>query len=364
MKIKLFFPLIIIAFTALILQFTNCKKEKEKESEVNVTGVTLNVNEYKLGVYGTLQLTATVQPKEAANKVVTYKSSNQAVATVTNAGLVTGILLGTAIITVTTKDGNKTDQCNLTIVSVNPPEMIFVEGGTFTMGCVSEDTICFYNEKPSHQVTLSSFHIGKYEVTQSLWMQFMGNNPSIYKGNTNPVERVSWNDIVGTAGNYITVKGINYYENGFIYKLSKHTGKQYRLPTEAEWEFAACGGNKSKGYIYCGSNSVFEVAWYIGNCKTKEYPNGKTYSVGSLLPNELGIYDMSGNVWELCSDWYGEYSVGAEENPVGPSTGLSRVIRGGSWSNDATFTRVTSRATGGPDVRDYRIGFRLAMCLE
>jgi len=217
-------------------------------------------------------------------------------------------------------------------------EMIFVQGGTFTMGCTSEQGRgCFDGEKPSHRVTLSDFFIGKYEVTQAQWRVIMGNNPSYFKGDNLPVEWVSWNDV-----------------QLFIRKLNAHTGMQYRLPTEAEWEFAARGGNMSNGYKYSGSNNVGSVAWYTDNSGNKTHP------VGTKAPNELGIYDMSGNVWEWCSDWYDSYSTNAQTNPQGASIGSYRVNRGGSWYGNAWLSRISLRNFYTTDFRDNSRGFRLA----
>jgi formylglycine-generating enzyme required for sulfatase activity len=219
--------------------------------------------------------------------------------------------------------------------------MVSVQGGTFTMGCTPEQGgDCDSDEKPARSVTVGNFNIGKFEVTQRLWKQIMGadNNPSNFKGDDLPVEHVSWNDV-----------------QEFIKKLNEQTGKKYRLPTEAEWEYAARGGNKSQGNKYSGSNNLDEVAWYDGNS------GGKTNDVGTKSPNELGIYDMSGNVYEWVSDWYGGYSLGAQTNPAGPSSGSTRVLRGGSWNFDAWYCRVSDRDGGVPGDRDSDLGFRLAL---
>jgi len=218
-------------------------------------------------------------------------------------------------------------------------EMVFVKGGTFTMGCTAEQgSDCDYDEKPAHSVTVGNFQIGKYEVTQALWEAVMGDNPSNFDGDGNlPVEQVSWNDV-----------------QEFIQKLNAKTGKNYRLPTEAEWEYAARGGNKSKGYKYSGSSNIDDVAWYGGNGGSKTHP------AGTKQANELGIYDMTGNVWEWVSDWYGDYSSGAQNNPKGPNTGFHRVYRGGSWPGAARFCRVSLRGGNDPAYRDDHLGFRLA----
>jgi formylglycine-generating enzyme required for sulfatase activity len=217
-------------------------------------------------------------------------------------------------------------------------EMVFVKGGTFTMGCTSEQSDCSHNEKPTHQVKVSDFSIGKYEVTQKQWQSIMGNNPSHFKGDNLPVETVSWDDI-----------------QEFIQKLNQKTGKKYRLPTEAEWEYAARGGSTSSPTLYSGSNNIDEVAWHSGNSGSKTHP------VGQKKLNKLGIYDMSGNVWEWCSDWYGDYKSGSQSNPQGPSSGSSRMARGGCWGSDPQYCRVSIRYNGNSCDRDYDVGFRLVL---
>ena len=216
-------------------------------------------------------------------------------------------------------------------------EMVYVKGGTFTMGAISEQGADAYDdEKPAHSVTLSDFYIGKYEVTQAQWRAVMGSNPSSFKGDNLPVENVSWNDI-----------------QKFIQKLNAQTGKEFRLPTEAEWEYAARGGSKSRGYKYSGSNNIGDVAWYSGNSGSKTHP------VGQKQPNELGIYDMSGNVWEWCSDWYGSYSSSSQTNPKGPNSGDYRVLRGGDWGM-IFWKNIYSRTYANPDRGRMYNGFRLA----
>jgi len=234
--------------------------------------------------------------------------------------------------------------------------MIAVTGGKFTMGCTSEQGgDCYSDEKPTHQVTLSDFYIGKYEVTQGQWRTIMGNNPSYFTwGDNYPVEKVSWNDIVGTSGATMVIKNITYYADGFIYKLNQLTGKQYRLLTEAEWEYAARGGRSSKGYKYSGSNTAGDVAWI------KENNDRGTHVVGGKSANELGIYDMSGNVWEWCSNGWGDYYNNEQTDPTGPSSSSDRVCRGGSWNSNAVNTRVSFREGWYPVARNYYLGFRLA----
>ncbi len=217
--------------------------------------------------------------------------------------------------------------------------MVHVKGGTFTMGATSEQGSDAYNsEKPTHRVTLSSYYIGETEVTQALWQAVMGNNPSSFKGDNLPVETVSWNDC-----------------QEFIRKLNALAGKKFRLPTEAEWEFAARGGTKSCGYKYSGSNTIGDVAWYNGNSEMK------THSVKTKSPNELGLYDMSGNVWEWCSDWYDSYKIGLWTNPTGPLGGSARVYRGGGWGCNPWLCRVSSRGNGGPAYRRSDLGLRLVL---
>ena len=219
-------------------------------------------------------------------------------------------------------------------------DMVSVAGGTFTMGATSEQGSDAYgSEKPAHQVTLSDFMIGKTEVTQELWQAVIGSNPSYHSGNNLPVEEVSYKDC-----------------QEFIKKLNSLTGLNFRLPTEAEWEYAARGGNKSNGYKYSGSNDIGSVAWY------EETTNGSgTKSVATKAPNELGLYDMSGNVWEWCSDWYGDYSSGSQTNPKGPSSGSLRVYRGGSWGINAMYCRVSYRISSNPGSRFSFLGLRLAL---
>ena len=251
----------------------------------------------------------------------------------------------TKSITISQTDISRTVDCRFgaacETIAVNGVsfDMIKVEGGTFTMGATSEQGNDAYNsEKPAHLVTVSDYYIGETEVTQALWQAVMGSNPSPFKGISNPVEHVSWNDC-----------------QEFIRKLNTLTGRTFRLPTEAEWEFAARGGNKSKGYKYAGSNSIDNVAWYTSNSSFRTSP------VKTKSPNELSLYDMSGNVYEWCQDWYGSYSRNAQTNPKGPSDGSYRVLRGGHFISIERYCRVSDRFICSPDDGNSYYGLRLVL---
>jgi len=219
--------------------------------------------------------------------------------------------------------------------------MVLVKGGNFLMGCsATKDGNCLGDETPTHWVSLTDFYIGKYEVTQKEWQTVMGTNPSSNTDCDNcPVERVSWNDI-----------------QLFLSNLNSVTGKKYRLPTEAEWEYAARGGVNRQGFKFAGSNVLDEVAWHLNNSENTTHP------VGQKKANPLGLYDMSGNVWEWCADWYGTYPSTAQTNPKGPSTGGTfRVLRGGSWNFNAEGCRSAIRNYDSPAFRGNYVGFRLVL---
>jgi formylglycine-generating enzyme required for sulfatase activity len=214
-------------------------------------------------------------------------------------------------------------------------QMAPIPGGDFTMGCKARDNNCQADEKPVTLVSLNNFMIGRFEVTQRQYLTILGSNPSYnYNCADCPVEEVSWDDA-----------------QRFISKLNELSGKNYRLPTEAEWEFAAAGG---KDFVYVGADVIKDVAWYAENSGNTTHP------VGLNTPNSFGLYDMSGNVWEWCSDWYQPYKGTHQTNPQGPSTGSYRVIRGGSWNNSAKSCRVSTRFNNSQTNRFFNLGFRLA----
>lgn len=218
-------------------------------------------------------------------------------------------------------------------------DMVKVDAGSFMMGATSEMQNPYGDETPVHQVILTNdYYMGKYEVTLALWQAVMGNNPSKFKGDNLPVESVSWKDC-----------------QKFISKLNKKTGRKFRLPTEAEWEYAARGGKKSRGYQYSGSSNISDVAWYAGNSSNKTHP------VGTKQANELGLYDLSGNVWEWCQDCHGSYVSSSQTNPIGVESGTFRVRRGGSWLNSAWGCRSSYRYCDAPDYRFNYIGLRLVL---
>ena len=220
-------------------------------------------------------------------------------------------------------------------------QMAFVKGGCFQMGSVSGDG--YDDEKPVHEVCVNDLYMGRHEVTQGQWQKVMGSNPSNFRncGSDCPVEKVSWNDV-----------------QEFLRKLNSQTGKKYRLPTEAEWEYATRSGGKDEKYAGTGNeNTLVDYAWYKSNSEKKTNP------VGRKKPNGLGLYDMSGNVWEWCDDWHGEnyYANSPKDNPQGPAAGSARVLRGGCWGNDPNGTRTTNRYRNNPGKRYSFIGFRLTM---
>ena len=223
-------------------------------------------------------------------------------------------------------------------------QMVEVEGGSFMMGDNSSE---WDSEKPEHEVKLKSFFLSPYAVNQALWEEVMGDNPSAFKGAELPVENISWKDCQEFLGK------LNE-------KLRLDDSNAYRLPTEAEWEYAARGGKYANQAEYAGSGVLKEVGWFGHFLSDEKNTHGHTEAQGLRIPNELGLYDMSGNVREWCWDWYGSYSSGSLKDPQGPQSGAYRVLRGGSWFSFADYCRVAFRRDGSPDIRSHGYGLRLA----
>ena len=217
-----------------------------------------------------------------------------------------------------------------------------VQAGQFEMGCSNGQRGCQEDEYPVHQVTLDSYYIGEFEITQAQWKAVMHTNPSSFAGCDDcPVERVSWNEV-----------------QEFIVRLNKLTGKKYRLPTEAEWEFAARAGEADYRFLYSGGPDVNDFVWYMDNS------SGKTRTVGLKRPNKLGLFDMNGNVWEWCQDKKATYFEEDQKNPDGPATGYRRVLRGGAWNSSPEYCRISVRGQAQPSYRYNFVGFRLAMSIN
>ena len=315
-----------------------------------VTEITLDKTNVSLELGSTAQLTANVFPDNAYDKSVTWSSSNTAVATVDNNGKVTPVKAGSATITAQSLSNSNIkatcqiavpDDRTFTVGSVTF-KMKHVEAGTFQMGSTE-----YVNERPIHSVTITNdYYMGETEVTQALWKEVTGNSPT--------TDGSSWSYTYGIGDDY-PAYNISYEDvQKFIKELNSMTGENFRMPTEAEWEFAARGGNKSKGYTYSGSNSTGYVAWYTMN-------SSKTNIVKTRNANELGIYDMSGNVREWCSDWFDTYSSSAQTNPIGPSTGSYYVSRGGYYHSNFEYCRCTYRDKDTSSNRHNGLGFRLAL---
>ena len=323
---KLFY---VLTATALFMAvMVSCKDTKVTDVQLNKTVLTLYVG-------GTETLIATVLPKDADNKAVSWTSSNTDVATIDHDGKITAIAEGTTTLTVTTEDGEKTASCTLTVTKFfEEPEMIFVEGGTFMYGSNDpNDSLWNY---PQRQVTVKSFYIAKYPVTQKLWKDVMGKlpdnliNSSLGLGDNYPVSHIS----------FITTMQ-------FVNELNRITGKNYFYISSEEWEYAARGGNKSKGYTYSGSNNIDEVAWYSENS------DNSVHLVGEKLPNELGIYDMSGNVWEWTLTEFDP------NKPLKQPTYLE--IHGGSYTENEYLCRLSSWKVQEQKNSFSNVGFRIIL---
>ena len=313
--------------------------------EVLPQSVTLNYTNKRMSVGDKVTLTATVSPSNVTNPTITWSTTNQAIATVAN-GVVTAVAVGECDIKATCQNVSAT--CHITVqgattsgeITVNGVTfvMVPVQGGTFTMG-ISIQGDASTDNKIQHEVTLSDFAIGQTEVTQELWVAVMNHNPSINEGNPQyPVEYVTWEET-----------------QTFIATLNDLTGLHFRLPTEAEWEYAARGGQLSQGYKYSGSNTLYDVAWCNGNS------GGTIHPVKQKAANELGLYDMTGNVKEWTNDWYAYYTSAAQTNPTGPATGSWKVFRGGSYDSKAAECYVTKRASREVTFHTTNLGLRLVL---
>ena len=321
---KIFLPMVIVLvlMASLSMKSLAQRGDVNEDGMVNITDVTtlidyLLTNQWEAGVTGT---TGDVNDDELVNIVdVTV--------------LIDYLLSRTW-----------TGICKTVTVGDVSFKMIYVDGGTFMMG--SEDTTLTNFHYPPHEVTLSGFYMGQTEVTQALWYAVMGSNPSYHKGADFPVEYITWEE-----------------QLQFVDRLNAMTGMSFRIPTEAEWEFAARGGNLSQSYKYSGSNDIDEVAWYCDNSYAlgSSSPDYGTHAVATKAPNELGLYDMSGNVWEWVQDWWSYYSSDAQTNPAGPTTGSYRVVCGGSWRIDSKYCRVSYRNADGPSGSVNDLGLRLAL---
>ncbi|MDR0574547.1 MAG: Ig-like domain-containing protein [Tannerella sp.] len=330
---------------------------------IPVTGVTISPPALSLGTGGKSMLTAVISPANATNQAVSWTSDNTAVATVnSSSGEVTGVTAGPATITVTTADGGKTATCPVTVTAFADftdqwaGNMVAVAGGTMTMP-IGGTTV----------VNINSFYMGKYEVTQKIWETVVKTLPQ-YAANPWP-NSAGPNDTYGRGDDY-PAQFISHDNimNIFLPALNALTGKNYRLPTEAEWEYAARGGQQSQGFTkYSGSDDITAVAWFGpgGSGCSGNNSGGKSHPVGLLAGNELGLHDMTGNLWEWCYDWYDAttYPSGTD-NPTGPTTGTRRVLKGGSWQNNCTTTiQLPYRNNAAPNTVDGtgRHGFRLAL---
>lgn len=254
-----------------------------------------------------------------------------------------------------------------------PAGFVLVKGGTFRMGCTDESGYeCVDKEKPAHLVTVADFYIGKYEVTRKIWKEIMGVYPADFYIGRKEVTQKQWEEEYKREfpKEFLNLKecddcpvtNVSWIDiQDFLKKINTNPDVKYSLPTEAEWEFAAIGGNRSKGYKYSGSNDLNEVSY--GLAEFQENSGMRPMPVGGKKPNELGIYDMSGNVWEWCEDWSSiyYYEISPKNNPVNNNKAYIRIMRGGSWFNTASSCRVSTRGGFYPEGRDVSRGFRLVL---
>ena len=343
MKKPSVFVTLCCAIVTGALAVAGCSSNGARNSSVSVTGVTLDKSTASVTVGNTTQLTATISPANATNQAVTWSSGATGVATVDSSGTVTSEAVGTATITATTEDGGYTASCTVRVTLV---DMVAITGGTFNNGTAD--------------MTVSSFYIGKYEVTQKQYATVMGSILSYCSstyglGDDYPVYYVTWYDAVAFCNALSELEGYDdVYTISGTTVTADFTKNGYRLPTEAEWQFAARGGTSSNGYTYSGSNTIDDVAWNTTNS------SNTTHTVGGKTANELGLYDMSGNVREWCEDWYETYPSTEQSDYTGPSTGVDRVERGGSWYSGAIECAVSYRSSYGPSGSFISIGFRVA----
>lgn len=320
-----------------------------KVREVPIESLSLVKDYVVLEVGDHSELTVVLNPVVTGGVTLSWESTDETVATVAN-GEVTAVAPGVCDVIVRCQ--GKEAACEIAVLrtlSVNGASfsMMPVRGGTFIMGAPMTQTGSNVNEKPQHPVTLSDYMIGVTEVTQELWQAVMGYTPGRFKGHPKrPVENVSWTDC-----------------EAFIKTLNELTGLNFRLPTEAQWEYAAKGGDRSKGYVFAGSDSIMPVAWYYTNSSAvgEDHPDYGTHDVATKRPNELRIYDMSGNVNEWCADWYAPYTADAQTNPTGPTSGNYKVFRGGCWNDYAKVCRVCFRYPQSVTFKNDKQGLRLAL---
>lgn len=343
------------AVLSALLLVTAVACTKSEPGEVAVTSISLSKASITLMMGGTEDLAVVISPDNATDNTVTWSSSDAAVATVAD-GRVTAVACGSAVITARCREVKA--ECSVIVNGFAESslslgmKMIYVEGGEFIMGGTSEQgSEVRVKETPIHKVSLGSYYIGECEVTQEQWKKVMGT--TIYEQR----DKGGYSDVYGVGADY-PMYYVSWEEAmEFCRRLSEASGRKYSLPTEAQWEYAARGGKKTAGTKYSGGASVGSVAWYWGNSASE------AHKVRSKLPNTLGLYDMSGNIYEWCYDWYGEYGAAAVTSPSGPSTGTYRVFRGGSWCSDAASCRVSDRTYEKPGSRCYDYGFRVAVTL-
>ena len=315
----------------------------------DIQSIALSADYLTMDVDEVITLDVELSPDNLDQVPLVWTSTNNAVATVSN-GHIKAVAPGVCDIIVSYKD--KKASCQVAVlkrVDVNGVSfyMLPVRGGSFMMGAVLGQLGSNVNEKPQHKVTISDYMIGVTEVTQELWQAVMGNTPGHFKGYPkHPVDNVSWSDC-----------------EIFINALNELTGLIFHLPTEAQWEYAARGGNRSEDYIFAGSNTLMPVGWYVSNSANmgEGHPDYGTHDVATKNPNELNLYDMCGNVNEWCYDWYITYTADPQTNPVGPTNGAHKVFRGGSWNDKAASCRITFRYPQTVSYKSDRMGLRLAL---